>query len=165
MVKNLISSALLVCALVLPSVGAQTVSFAPGEILKLNAQEIDGTWFRTHKIRGDVAIVFFWSTACTVCRDSLPELRANLDGWRNKPFSLVTVNVDPSATDWLAYEKILSEMKAPSKALFALRQADGLPVPPKLPLTLVVDVNGKVVARYEGRVAPQAWDSVADLMP
>jgi hypothetical protein len=28
-----------------------------------------------------------------------------------------------------------------------------------------VDAKGKVVARYEGRLAPEVWDGVADLMP
>jgi hypothetical protein len=100
-----------------------------------------------------------------VCRDSLPELRANLAGWRDKPFALVTVNVDAKASDWLAYESILSKTKMPPKALYPLRLDEGKPIPPKLPLTLLVNAQGKVVARYEGRLAPEAWDGVADLLP
>jgi glutathione peroxidase-family protein len=32
-------------------------------------------------------------------------------------------------------------------------------------LTLLVNAQGKVVARFEGRLAPEAWDGVADLLP
>lgn len=135
------------------------------EPLSLQAHTLGGERFAPDTLRGKVAIVFFWSTACAVCRDSLPELRANLAGWRDKPFALVTVNVDAKASDWLAYESILSKTKMPPKTLYPLRQDEGRSVPPKLPLTLLVNAQGKVIARYEGRLAPEAWDGVADLMP
>ncbi len=137
----------------------------PNQSLQLDAHNTGGERFAVNALQGKVTIVFFWSTSCPVCRDSLPELRANLAGWRDKPFALVTVNVDPKASDWLAYEGILNKTKMPPKTLFALRQDESRPLPPKLPLTLLVNAQGKVVARYEGRLAPEAWDGVADLMP
>jgi thiol-disulfide isomerase/thioredoxin len=142
-----------------------TTPAAPLQDLSLQAHNMAGEQFSRNTLQGKVAIVFFWSTSCAVCRDSLPELRANLAGWRDKPFALVTVNVDAKASDWLAYESILSKTKMPPKTLFPLRQDEGKPVPPKLPLTLLVNAQGKVVARFEGRLAPEAWDGVADLMP
>ena len=138
---------------------------AAPQALSLQAHNMGGEPFTSAALKGKVAIVFFWSTSCAVCRDSLPELRANLAGWRNKPFALVTVNVDAKASDWLAYESILSKTKMPPKTLYTLRQDEGKPVPPKLPLTLLVNAQGNVVARYEGRLAPEAWDGVADLLP
>ena len=133
--------------------------------LNLHAVGSNGEKFNADRIRGKVAIVFYWSTSCAVCRDSLPELRLNLNGWRDKPFALVTVNVDKNAEDWLAYERIQGKTRMPSKGLIAVRQDEGKAIPMKLPLTLLVDAKGKVVARYEGRLAPEAWDGVADLMP
>jgi cytochrome oxidase Cu insertion factor (SCO1/SenC/PrrC family) len=143
---------------------AQTAQTAP-TLLNLNATGSNGEKFSPDRIRGKVAIVFYWSTSCAVCRDSLPELRTNLNGWRDKPFALVTVNVDKKAEDWLAYEKIQGKTQMPSKGLIAVRQNEGKAVPMKLPLTLLVDAKGMVIARYEGRLAPEAWDGVADLMP
>ena len=160
----------LFCALIgSGAVCAQPVATVPTpaaqlQTLSLQAHDIGGQTFALNALKGKVAIVFFWSTACAVCRDSLPELRANLAGWRDKPFALVTVNVDAKASDWLAYESILSKTKMPPKTLYALRQEEAKPVPPKLPLTLLVNAQGKVVARYEGRLAPEAWDGVADLL-
>jgi hypothetical protein len=37
-------------------------------------------------------------------------------------------------------------------------------LPGKLPVTLLLDAKGKVVSRYEGRMAPEAWDGVAELL-
>lgn len=133
--------------------------------LNLQATSLTGEAFPMDRLRGKVSIVFYWSTDCTVCRDSLPELRANMAGWRNKPFALVTVNVDRRAADWLAYERILAQTQIPAQGIVSLRQTEGQPLPSKLPLTFLIDIQGKVVARYEGRLALEVWDGVADLMP
>lgn len=145
---------------------AQTAPAKPGAVmLDLKAFGINGEPFTQDRIRGKAAIIFYWSTSCAVCRDSLPELRTNLNGWRDKPFALVTVNVDKNAADWLAYERIQTQTQMPPKSLIAVRKDDDKSAPLKLPLTLLVDAKGKVVARYEGRLAPEAWDGVADLIP
>lgn len=132
--------------------------------LQIQATNLQGERFRAQDLKGKVAVVFYWSTACAVCRDSLPEMRANLAGWKSKPFALVTVNLDRRKDDWLAYENLVNLTQMPGKNLITLRQDDALPTPAKLPLTLLVDAKGNVVARYEGRVAPEVWDSVADLL-
>ena len=74
------------------------------------------------------------------------------------------VNVDRTPNDWLSYERILSQTKAPTKGLISVRQDDGKALPAKLPMTLLIDTKGKVVRRYDGRVAPEAWDDVAELL-
>ena len=163
--KNLLRAAVLVVASCFAAAAFAQTPNMPSQPLDLHAFAANGEPFIQDKIRGKVTIVFFWATSCPVCRDSLPELRANLSGWRDKPFALVTVNVDKNASDWLAYERILSQTQAPPKGLIALRLDEGHTVPMKLPLTLLVDAKGKVVSRFEGRLAPEAWDGVADLMP
>ena len=74
------------------------------------------------------------------------------------------VNVDKQAADWRSYEQIRNVMHKPVPGLFSLRMDAGLS-PTKLPLTLVVDAQNRVVRRYEGRIAPEAWNDVADLLP
>jgi thiol-disulfide isomerase/thioredoxin len=135
-----------------------------GDTFTLSASRADGTRLDTAALRGNVAVVFYWATGCAVCRDSLPELRANLTGWRDKPFSLVVVNVDRQAQDWQAYERVLGKLQAPLRGYVSVRQAETVTSPLRLPLTLVVDAKGKVVQRIEGRVAPEVWDTVADLI-
>jgi thiol-disulfide isomerase/thioredoxin len=144
---------------------AQTTPLpAVGNAFLLSAFNADGARFDASSIRGNVTVAFFWATTCAVCRDSLPELRANLAGWRNKPFSLVVVSVDRQIQDWLAYERLLGKMQAPMRGYFGVHQDETGALPARLPLTLVVDAKGKVVQRIEGRVAPEVWDTVADLL-
>jgi thiol-disulfide isomerase/thioredoxin len=135
-----------------------------GDAFLLSANMADGARFDMTQLRGKVAVVFYWTTGCAVCRDSLPELRANTVGWRNKPFSLVAVNVDRQAEDWLAYESVLGKMQSPMSGYFSVRPIEISASLKRLPLTLVVDSKGKVIQRIEGRVAPEVWDTVADLI-
>lgn len=144
---------------------AQTVAApAVGSPFGLSAATADGARFDASSVRGNVTVVFFWSTGCAVCRNSLPELRANLAGWRNKPFALLLVNVDRQAQDWLTYERVLDKFQTAPKGYFSVRQEESLPAPSRLPLTLLLDAKGKVLQRIEGRVAPEVWDAVADVL-
>lgn len=137
---------------------AQSPNPAP---ITLQATTLAGERFDVAALKGKVVMLFFWSTQCPVCRSHLPELRANLAGWKGKPFELVTVNVDKDKAEWLTYEKILAQTHAVRP--IAVWQGDILRT--KLPVTLVLDVQGREVARHEGRIAPEAWDDVAALLP
>lgn len=135
---------------------------APGpQPLVWQASTLDGAVFDPAKLNGKVVMVFYWSTRCGVCLSHLPELRANLAGWRGKPFELVTVNVDTDMAEWRAYEQIVSK----THALRPVALWSAKPAALKLPLTLVLDTQGRVVARHEGRIAPEAWDAVAEILP
>lgn len=140
------------------SVSAQTPNLAP---LALQATTLTGERFEVSSLKGKVVMLFFWSTQCPVCRSHLPELRANLAGWKGRPFELVTVNVDKDMSEWRAYEKILAQTHAVRP--IAVWQGDIMRA--KLPVTLVLDVQGREVAHHEGRIAPEAWDDVAALLP
>ena len=127
----------------------------------LQATQLDGKPYDIAKARGKVVMVFYWSTNCSVCLNHMPELRANLAGWRNKPFELVTVNVDSKMDDWKTYEQITAKVEA----LRPMAVWAGKSPTTRLPLTLVLNTKGQVIARHEGRIAPEAWDDVADALP
>jgi cytochrome oxidase Cu insertion factor (SCO1/SenC/PrrC family) len=136
-----------------------------GDALALSATDSAGKRVTAAAVRGKVAVVFFWSTNCAVCRDSLPELRANAAGWQDKPFTLLAVNLDDRKDDWLRYEKLVYQTVMPNANWLSVRLNDAAPAGQRLPLTLLVDVKGKIIARYEGRLAPEVWDGVAELLP
>lgn len=142
-----------------------TSTLTTGGPFSVSARHADGQRFGSSAIDGTVTVAFFWSSNCAVCRDSLPELRANLAGWKSKPFSLLLVNVDRKADDWLAYEKVVGQTQMKAKNLLSVRMDGELPVGVRLPLTLLIDSKGKVLSRFEGRLVPEVWDGVADLLP
>jgi hypothetical protein len=131
-----------------------------------------GKSFDLARQKGRVVMVFYWSTGCAVCRDKLPELRANLAGWQGKPFDLVLVSLDAKEGDWRQYEQLAAATRRVGgpqpvslwRGAAGFRDALGAKSP-RLPLTLVIGPDGQLAQRYEGRMAPEAWDTVAELLP
>jgi thiol-disulfide isomerase/thioredoxin len=143
---------------------------AAAQPAKLNGNTLDGQRFSLEALRGKVVMLFFWNTDCTPCIQKMPELRANAAGWRGKPFELVLISTDRERANALAYLQTLKQIEKngpPMPALWAGDLTFGAPLaaPATVPLTLVIDVKGAVVARHAGRIAPEAWDDVAGLLP
>ena len=159
----------LLAAAVLASAPAQGQVDGPpwpkGSSLALAAVDAKGQKLDVTSLRQQVVVVFVWSTDCAVCRDSLPELRANAAGWQAKPFTLLAVNVDARAADWSRYEALVGQTLMPSKNWRSVRLEGAPLVGQRLPLTLLVDAQGKIVQRFEGRLAPEVWDGVAEILP
>lgn len=138
---------------------------------RVQGTTLEGTAFDSATQRGKVLMVFHWSTDCAVCRSKLPELRANAQGWRGKPFELVLVSEDRRRADAVAYDQAWratqkADTHPPSLWSGDPGYADPLKSRPRqLPLTLVLDAQGIERARFEGRIPPEAWDAVADLLP
>ena len=136
---------------------------------QMEGKTIDGSPFKLASLKGKVVLVMFWSTACAVCRDKMPELRTNYEGWAGKPFELVAVNNDAKMQDFLDYERIISRTVPVKQRFVQLWTGDsgykdtfGKPV--QLPAAFLVDKTGKIVERYVGRIPPEAWDRIADLL-
>ncbi len=135
----------------------------------IEGKTIEGAPFKLESLKGKVVLVMFWSTNCAVCRDKMPELRSNYQGWTGKPFELVAVNTDTRVQDFLDYERIISAT-VPLKQRFVqlwtgeTTYKDNIGKHAQLPSALLIDKTGKVVQRYVGRIPPEAWDSIAELL-
>lgn len=144
---------------------AQAQAGAP----QVEGKTIDGKPFSLASQRGKVVLLMLWSTSCAVCRDKMPELRQNYEGWAGKPFELVLLSTDRNVQDVLAYEQIISRT-VPLRQRFVQLWAgepghrDNLGRPAQLPAAWLIDKTGKVVERYSGRIPPEAWDRIAELL-
>ncbi len=157
----------LLAGLLLPAAaGAQSTAAA----LSLRGRTLDGQAFNLAWLRSHAVMVVMWRTDCAVCLDKMPELRANAQGWRGKPFDIVLVNLDANRADALAYDSLRRLAAQGAGSIYSLWHGD-VEMPAswrgsaRLPLTLVLDRAGQVVGGFEGRIPPQAWDQVADLLP
>jgi thiol-disulfide isomerase/thioredoxin len=63
-------------------------------LAELAGQTTDRQNITLQQLRGQVVLVFYWSTECPVCLAKMPELRANAAGWHGKNFTLLGVNMD-----------------------------------------------------------------------
>lgn len=137
--------------------------------LDLQGRTLAGKPFALSSLRGKVVLVVFWSTECAVCRDKMPELRANAKGWSASPFELVTVSVDRRLQDALDYDQLVvrtTPMAHPALALWAGDSVyrDTFGKPARLPTSYLLDKTGQVVEKYEGRIPAEAWDRIAELL-
>jgi peroxiredoxin len=158
-----LACALLTCTLLAP---AQAQTAAPPRI---EGRTLEGKPFQLAGLKGKVVLVMLWSTDCAVCRDKMPELRRNYEGWAGKPFELVLVSVDKRMADVTAYEQIISRT-VPLKQRFVQLWAgepgyqDSFAKPAQLPASFLVDKTGRIVQQWQGRIPAEAWDQIADLL-
>ena len=143
---------------------------APAQPVRLDGNTLEGQRFSLEALRGKVVMLFFWNTDCVPCIQKMAELRETAGGWRHKPFELVLVSTDRDREAALRYLQTLRQIEKTGPVMPALWVGDlkfGAPMaaPASVPLMLVLDVKGNVAARYAGRMAPEAWNDVADLLP
>lgn len=157
------SAALLAAALLGGPAHAQPVAPA------LAGVTADAQPFDLATRRDKVVLLVFWSTDCAVCRDKMAELRANARGWQGQPFELIGVNTDRSRSGFDAWRRLV-ELTVPADQRFpqlwrgqpGLR--DGFGEVGTLPAAFLIDKAGRVVERYNGRIPPETWDRIAELL-
>jgi thiol-disulfide isomerase/thioredoxin len=156
---------------------AQSAAPALPKNVQISGKTIDGQPFDLAKQKGKVVLVMLWATDCAVCRDKMPELRENAKGWAGKPFTTVLVSADRRMSDVDGYNAIINKsvpMKERLTQLWALDPSykDSIATTEliknrtatSLPLTLVIDKQGNVVKRYQGRIPAEVWDDIAELL-
>ncbi len=155
-----------------PAASAVSAAAQPAALVaapQIDAQTIDGKPFKLAALKGKVVLVMFWSTGCAVCRDKMPELRNNYEGWVGKPFEVVAISTDSQMQDLMDYERIISRT-VPMKQRFVQIWAgspgykDNLGKHAMLPAAYLLNKEGKVVERYIGRIPADAWDKISDLL-
>lgn len=144
-------------------------AWAQTSVPELAGQSLDGSPYDLKKERGKVVMVFFWSTDCAVCRDKMPELRVNFEAWREKAFQIVAVNVDKSPDDLQAYHRALNGVVSVNQRFpWVWRHANGhrdnFGTIAQVPTTLLLNREGQLVKQYRGRIAPELWDDIAELV-
>ena len=148
------------------ALAAKPVDVAP----PFTGATVDGQRYDLAARRGRVVMVVLWRSDCPVCMDKLPELRANAQGWKAAPFDLVLLNLDTNSVDVEHYERVRRVVAPGEQSVFSfwqgqVQQAAAWRSGERLPYTLIIDRQGAVVARYQGRIPPAAWNQVADLLP
>lgn len=111
-------------------------------------------------LRGKTVVLNLWATWCAPCREEMPSLdrlQAKLGG---SDFEVVAISVDRAG---LAKSKaFLDDLGAKNLALYAdpsMKVLRALGVP-GLPVTLVIDRDGREIGRLLG---PAEWDSPSAL--
>lgn len=129
---------------------------APKDLPALQFEDAAGHPHTLADFRGKVVLLNLWATWCAPCREEMPALD-RLEAELGSPrFEVVAVSVDPQGAG-LA-RKFFAEAGVKSLALYIdpSAQAAFRVGAPGLPASLLIDANGREVARQLG---PAKWDS------
>ncbi|MEO8152962.1 MAG: TlpA disulfide reductase family protein [Rhizobacter sp.] len=142
---------------------------APARTFTLEGKTLDGRAYDIRQDQGKAVLVFFWSTDCPVCRDKMPELRANYEAWRDKGFQLVAVSLDRNLAELKSYDSVVNRTVPPTQKFPWLWRGDlahhdsfGSIV--HTPTSFILDRQGREVKQIRGRIDPALWDDMAELV-
>lgn len=152
-----------------PPATSEKPTATPEKPVMMVGKTLDGQAFDMQALRGKVVLVMLWSSDCAMCRDRMPELRDNYMGWKDKPFEIVAISYDTKRQDLLSYQQVVSS-SVKSKQRFPWLWAgeaeykDSLGKPKTMPMSYLIDKKGMVVESHSGRIPPEVWDKIADLV-
>jgi thiol-disulfide isomerase/thioredoxin len=139
-----------------PDAIAAAAPGAPGEVLPvLHAVALDGTVVPPQAYRGRLLVLNVWAPWCAPCRREMPSLarlHARLDPAR---FQVVALAADE---DRVAVAEYAGERALPFATWATPSRSESLArlAVDRIPTTLVVAPNGRVLARVVG---PREWDA------
>lgn len=153
---------------------AKNDSYANVEQATVEGKSLSGKAFSLASLKGKVVLMVYWTTDCNVCLDIIPELRNNSKGWAKEPFHVLLLSNDTSLEQLMLYENVL-KLTLPAhlqltqlwtKAPDYQDNLTGLKNLNKheLPVSALIDKQGKVVKWFKGRIPGDAWNDIADLL-
>ncbi len=122
----------------------QSLEKAPDFSLK----DIRGKAVSMNDFRGKLVLLNFWATWCGPCLNEMSVLRQVQDQWREKGLVVLLINMGENASRVRGYAKryalALPVLLDPNTELFVKLDVR------KLPTSLLIDIDGTIVARKVG---------------
>ncbi len=123
---------------------------------------LSGGVFESSYLKGDVALITFWSSACGVCRSELPLLKELDAQYKDKGFKIVGIALDDHDDDdlraFVMGEKInYIVLRGDRKVTKAFGEID------VVPQSFLVDRKGNVIKYFLGKIDPKEIRSLIEL--
>jgi cytochrome c biogenesis protein CcmG, thiol:disulfide interchange protein DsbE len=103
---------------------------------------LDGQVFDLEKLEGKVVLVSYWATWCAPCRKDMPKLDAFYRRYHAQNLEMIGISVD-QPRDFGKVRKVTAALAYPV-ALLKDVSTDGFGPPEGVPITWIVDSEGKV---------------------
>jgi len=122
----------------------------------INLKDMNGKNIRLSDFKGKIVFLNFWTTWCPTCRIEMPSMEKLHQKFKNKDFTMVTINLQESASQVKAFFK---EFKLTFTALLDSTGEVGASFGIRaIPTTYILDKTGRIIGRANG---PREWDSKA----
>ncbi|MET3589115.1 thiol-disulfide isomerase/thioredoxin [Bartonella silvatica] len=135
---------------------------------KLSFKDMEGNNHELVEFTGKPILVNLWAIWCKPCRTEMPELAQLKRELGGENFDVIAINTDTTASPE-KIQKFLQDVHADNllyyrdetMAIFNTMRKQGLAL--GLPITLLIDKNGHLIASYNGQ-APWANDDAKALI-
>ena len=125
---------------------ASGLSYAAPEISEaapaLVLTTLDGHTFDLANLKGKVVLVNYWATWCAPCRKEMPKLDAFYRHYHSQGLELIGISID-FPRDFAKMRKAAQQVSYPTAAAKDISD-DGFGTPKGVPITWIVDGEGKV---------------------
>ena len=144
---------------------AMTVlSFAPATVLgqettapQLTLKDLHGRTVRLSDYRGKVVLINFWATWCPPCRAEMPDLVRLQREHRNEGLQIIGITYPPERK--ARVKRFARSVKVNYPIVLGTRELKArFSSDETLPITVVIDRDGKVSEIISGILLPQEFD-------
>jgi thiol-disulfide isomerase/thioredoxin len=140
------------------AVAALVLAAPPQANLKFSFKDTDGKKVSLSQFKGKVIILDFWATWCVPCKAEIPGFIELQKKYGEKGLQIIGLSVDDSQS---VAKKYVTEMKMNYPVLLAEGKEDILkaydPIP-SIPVSIIIDRDGKIVARHLGIAAMDVFE-------
>lgn len=134
-----------------------------GEPVVFEGVTAAGETVSSEQYAGEVLVLNFWYAGCPPCRVEAPDLEALFQKFDGKGATFLGVNVRDQAETALFFEQdqgisypsVIDANEGNMLLAFA-----GTVAPNAVPTTLVIDAQGRVAARFLGRIDPSTLKTI-----
>ncbi len=155
-IKKMLFLCFILLASLCPIFSESTVAASPGTAHYFDLPDIfDGSVSYTlDDYRGKVLLLNIWASWCSGCKKEMPLFQKVQDAYRNKGFSIVTVNIDNKKERALNFLTKL-ERKMGAKVSFTVlydrgKELAGRYNPFGLPASYLIDPEGNLIRTFPG---------------
>jgi thiol-disulfide isomerase/thioredoxin len=150
MVRVIVFAALLI---LLPAVVSGQSNEAPAVALK----DLRGRTVRISDYKGKVVLLNFWATWCPPCRAEMPELVRLQQQYRRQGLQVIGVTYPP--TELRAVRRFIRSIGVNYPILLGAEETKAMfDRGETLPLTVLIDREGKIRDKIEGILLPQEFE-------
>ncbi len=103
---------------------------------------LDGQTFDLAQLHGKVVLVNYWATWCAPCRKDMPKLDAFYSRYHDQGLAMIGISVDRDR-DLDKVRKVMAALAYPGAMLKGVT-IDGFGPPQGVPITWIIDSDGKV---------------------
>lgn len=123
----------------------------------LSFKDINGKTIRLVDFKGKVVLLNFWATWCVPCRTEIPDLVKTQRRYRSRGLRIVGITYPPEQVS--AVRRFIRELKINYPVVIGAKETKlAFTASETLPLTVVIDREGKIRAIVEGIMYADEFD-------